>query len=61
MRVRPQPEEQRINLYLGEREIEQLRAESERQGRSLSWIVRRAIDVAMPTIRQFPDDPGVRA
>jgi uncharacterized small protein (TIGR04563 family) len=42
------------SLYFPEDYLEEIRAESLRQDRSMSWVVQKAWEIARETIRQFP-------
>ncbi len=42
------------SLYFPEEYLEEIRAESLRQDRSMSWIVQKAWEIARETVRQFP-------
>jgi len=42
------------SLYFPEEYLEQIRAESIRQDRSMSWLVQKAWEIARDTIRAFP-------
>lgn len=42
------------SLYFPDDYLEEIRAESLRQDRSMSWVVQKAWEIARETIRQFP-------
>ncbi len=42
------------SLYFPEEYLEQIRAESLRQDRSMSWLVQKAWEIARDTITSFP-------
>ncbi len=42
------------SLYFPEEYLEEIRAESLRQDRSMSWLVQKAWEIARDTILQFP-------
>jgi uncharacterized small protein (TIGR04563 family) len=42
------------SLYFPEEYLEEIRAESLRQDRSMSWLVQKAWEIARETIMQFP-------
>lgn len=44
-------------VYLPEDVLEEIYAESRRQGRSLSWLIQHAWKAAKPTIERFPGLP----
>lgn len=42
------------SLYFPEEYLEEIRAESIRQDRSMSWIVQKAWEIARDKVKQFP-------
>lgn len=42
------------SLYFPEKYLEEIRAESIRQDRSMSWIVQKAWEIARETVKEFP-------
>lgn len=42
------------SLYFPEEYLEEIRRESLRQDRSMSWVVQKAWEIARDTIKQFP-------
>lgn len=46
------------SLYLPETIVDDVIGESLRQGRSMSWLVQQAWQIARNTIGKFPSDPG---
>ena len=42
------------SLYFPKKYLEEIRAESLRQDRSMSWIVQKAWEIARETVREFP-------
>lgn len=46
------------SLYFPEEMLEEIRAEADRQDRSLSWIVQQAWKVALPKILRIPSTGG---
>ena len=42
------------SLYFPEDYLEEIRAESLRQDRSMSWLVQKAWEISRETIRSFP-------
>lgn len=42
------------SLYFPKEYLDEIRAESIRQDRSMSWVVQKAWEIARETIRQFP-------
>lgn len=42
------------SLYFPEEYLDEIRAESLRQDRSMSWLVQKAWEIARETITQFP-------
>ena len=42
------------SLYFPEDYLEEIRKESLRQDRSMSWVVQKAWEIARETIKQFP-------
>lgn len=44
-------------VHLPQGRIRWLNAEARRQGRSISWLVRRALDLAEGQIERFPSEP----
>lgn len=53
------------SLYFPEDYLEEIRAESVRQDRSMSWLVQKAWEISRETIMQFPGSedfmPGGRS
>lgn len=45
------------SFYLPHELLEQLQAEARRQDRSASWLVQRALELALPRLRQLPGAP----
>jgi uncharacterized small protein (TIGR04563 family) len=46
------------SLYLTDEVLDFLRREAERQDRSISWLVQKAVEVAQVQITKFPGAPG---
>ena len=42
------------SLYFPEKYLDEIRAESIRQDRSMSWVVQKAWEIARDTVKQFP-------
>lgn len=42
------------SLYFPEEHLEEIRAESIRQDRSMSWLVQKAWEIARETVTSFP-------
>ncbi len=42
------------SLYFPEEYLDEIRAESIRQDRSMSWVVQKSWEIARETVRQFP-------
>ena len=42
------------SLYFPEKYLDEIRAESIRQDRSMSWIVQKAWEIARETVKEFP-------
>ncbi len=42
------------SLYFPKRYLEEIRAESLRQDRSMSWVVQKAWEIARETVKEFP-------
>lgn len=45
---------QKFSIYSSKEMRAELNAEAERQGRSISWLLQQAWQVAQPTIKRFP-------
>lgn len=54
---------EKLTLYFPEAVLEELKAEAERQDRSLSWIMQRAWMISRQNLKQMPgiEDFGVPA
>ena len=42
------------SLYFPKRYLDEIRAESIRQDRSMSWVVQKAWEIARETVKEFP-------
>lgn len=45
------------SFYLGEDVLAQIEAEAARQDRSASWLVQKALELALPDLRRLPSAP----
>ena len=48
------PDKRKQNLYFPEPTLHDIKHESARFDRSLSWIVQRCVKIALPEIRKLP-------
>ena len=53
----PTVDKRKQSLYFPEDILVLVMAEARRQDRSLSWIVQKAIEIALPQLEKFPAPP----